>query len=111
MDLLRLDRLARIRAEAAARLEYLTGMAVDTADDLERLTHTKAVAEARAEYQVAEQNYQRATSTLSDADLRALKSGAYHNSSLVLRPNSGRADHENALLPLLSPPHQGTWPV
>lgn len=72
MDLLNLDRIARIRAEAAARLEYLTGMAVDTADDLERLTHTKAVAEARAEYQVAEQNYQRATSTLSDADLRAL---------------------------------------
>lgn len=72
MDLLRLDRLARIRAEAAARLEYLTGMPVDSADDLERLTHTKAVAEARETYQVAEQDYQRATSTLSDAYLRAL---------------------------------------
>ena len=72
MDLLRLDRLARIRAEAAARLEYLTGMAVDTADGLERLTHTKAVAEARAAYVAAETEYGRATSTLSDADLRAL---------------------------------------
>lgn len=72
MDLLRLDRLARIRAEAAARLEYLSGMTVDSADDLERLTHTKAVAEARAAYGEAEASFQRATSTLSDADLRAL---------------------------------------
>jgi hypothetical protein len=64
-------RLAQHRADAAALVEYLEGMAAGT-DREENAAHGGALRRAHRALQVAEQLYSTAIATYSDAELEAL---------------------------------------
>lgn len=64
-------RIAQHRADLAAAVEYLEGMVQD-GDVEEQKAHASAVRSARRAYHFAEQQFQSATSTLSDRELASL---------------------------------------
>ena len=64
--------LARDRAEAAARLEYLTGMTIHSDDGLENYTYRTELAAARRAYARTEEALANATACLTNRELDAI---------------------------------------
>lgn len=68
-----IETIAKERAELAAQVEYLSSLPDTNSDREERSIHKRALRKAQIAYMLAEEQLQRATSTLTSGELQELQ--------------------------------------